>query len=273
MESLDILYAMVITSLIGLLGLWIGHTGRQKKLSIFSLQGRLNRSQFILGTIILFVILNGLSTLTQLLIIDAVVILATYWAVRIAMLFGLVLITPFLITVFARRLHDISLPSWPAIPWTFFIIYTYVSNPVKNISLIYDMLIIVVLVLLTLPNNTLPNQYGMPQTWPASAPLRRRNKPIRTRTKSLVHPTMSDNSSVENLSWREELLSSKQMQRGQEKVTATLSSNATKKTSIITHIYSKATSWLHSLLTLWSIVKEILQTIKTRLHAFLHNHQ
>lgn len=273
MESLDILYAMVITALIGLLGLWIGHTGRQKKLSIFSLQGRLNRSQFILGTIILFVILNGLSTLTQLLIIDAVVILATYWAVRIAMLFGLVLITPFLITLFARRLHDISLPSWPAIPWTFFIIYTYVSNPVKNISLIYDMLIIVVLLLLTLPNNTLPNQYGMPQTWPSSTPSKRRTKHIRTHKKSLVQPAMPSSSSVESLSLREELLSSNQMQRGKKKVTTTVSSNTAEKASIITHIHNRANSWLHSSLTLWSIIKEILQTIKTRLHALLHNHQ
>ena len=79
---MDLLYVVLRTLLICIIGLLIAFQGRRMGLSIFNLTGRLNRLQFIICFIALMILFHIVHYIDEILL-DFVVSLPAYWLTRV----------------------------------------------------------------------------------------------------------------------------------------------------------------------------------------------
>mgnify|MGYP003617879769 CR=1 FL=1 len=162
MDTLDILFAIGRTLLIGTIGLFIAHKGRKFNLNVFNLFGRINRLNFSITYIGLMIIFYMLISFYHTML-DVIVTLPAYWGLRIFIGLCQAILFPFLCTVLSRRLHDLNIGSLPAMVWSFFIIFTYTYTALFSTAIIFNIvLILVALILMILPGQDKPNQYGPP---------------------------------------------------------------------------------------------------------------
>ncbi len=162
---MDLLLNVIRAITIGGLGLFITAYCTKHNLSIFYIEGRFNRVQFILGCILLGGIMYTINAFTQSLMAQ-VIILPAYWGVKLLALTLYVLITPFYYTLYVRRLHDLSLPTAFGIIWTCFLMFSTAYAVVKSTSFKLALLITIFNILLaTIPGNKRENQYGPVPSW------------------------------------------------------------------------------------------------------------
>lgn len=257
MDISDILYGILRTLIIGFFALLLAHQGRRMKLSIFSLNGRLNRTQFAIGAVTIYLILSYLYSFTQSLIINTVILEVQYWAVKTLMFLGLIIATPLLITLYARRLHDFNIPTTPAVIGTLFIIFTYTYNPLKSTGLIWDAVILIVNILLfAIPSNADSNKYGEPETWPTKRNKRAERRAERRSNSPQVgkNHTQRNNSSL-----RDELLPSKTHKKKEPLVETTIANDDKKEKNKTYENKTKPSKKFTSILT---IGKTIIQAFK-----------
>ena len=104
---MDLLYPVLRTVLICLVGFGIAYQGRRMGYTIFNLSGRFNRLQFIILFIVLMILFYAVGIIEDRLI-DYIVTLPAYWATRIFVGALQALLFPLACALFTRRIHDIG---------------------------------------------------------------------------------------------------------------------------------------------------------------------
>ena len=159
---MDLLYPVLRTVLICLVGFGIAYQGRRRGYTIFNLYGRFNRLQFF----ILFMGLMGLFYAVDVIearLFDYIVTLPAYWATRI--LIGLLQALLFQLgcVLFARRIHDIGFNGWAGILWASIIIFINTYIAVSPLNYLLDLFVwIIGFLFWVLPGQPEPNKYGYP---------------------------------------------------------------------------------------------------------------
>lgn len=163
---MDVLFNIGQAFLMGLIAFAITRWGYVNNIQILYLHGRLNRLQFLLGLIALTFAVSLFNNLINTMMAN-VVILISYWGVRILSFLGHSVILSLYYVLYARRLQDFSLHGIIGICWCIFIAFTYPYLPIKSTSAAFMVIIwLVNFVLLIIPGSGKPNRYGMPAIWP-----------------------------------------------------------------------------------------------------------
>lgn len=164
---MDILFNVGQAFVMGLIAFTITRWGYVHNIKILLLQGRLNRLQFLIGLIGLTLVASLFNNLISTLM-NNVVILVSYWGVRLLGFLGHTVILSLYYVLYARRVQDFSLHGIVGICWCIFIAFTYPYLPIKSTSAAFMVIIwIVNLALLVIPGTNKANRYGAPAIWPA----------------------------------------------------------------------------------------------------------
>lgn len=159
---MNLLYPVLRTLLICLVGFAIAFQGRRMGYSIFNLTGRLNRLQYFILFMTLMFLYYGISVIEYRLY-DYIVTLPAYWGTRI--LIGLLqaVLFPLACALFTRRIHDIGFNGWAGILWATIITFINTYIAVMPLNYFLDLFIwLIGLLFWILPGQPTPNQYGYP---------------------------------------------------------------------------------------------------------------
>lgn len=186
---MELIMNLLRAALIGLLAYGICRWGAARDISWLRLRGRINRLLFIVLYVLLSIIMYSFNALT-LTMMDAIVTLPAYWAVRGFIFLGLVITTPLFFVLYGRRFQDFSIPGIFGILWALFIVFTSSYGVVKSTIFVYHSIIFIInLILALIPGTNGRNPYGPKMIWPAGRqagkkkklPARRRRLPAQTR--------------------------------------------------------------------------------------------
>lgn len=172
---MDVLFNIGQAFVMGLIAFAITRWGYVHNIKILYLQGRLNRLQFLIGLIGLTLVVSLFNNLISTMM-NNVVILVSYWGVRLLAFLGHAIILSLYYVLYARRVQDFSLHGIVGICWCIFIAFTYPYLPIKSTSAAFMVIIwIVNLVLLVIPGSGKPNRYGDVALWPQKKIAKKRS--------------------------------------------------------------------------------------------------
>lgn len=159
---MDLLYPVLRTVLICLVGFGIAYQGRRMGYNIFNLTGRLNRLQFF----ILFMVLMGLYYAVDIIearLLDYIVTLPAYWGTRIFVGLLQAFLFPLGCALFVRRIHDIGFNGWAGLLWSAIMIFINTYTAVTPLNYLLDLFVwLIGFLFWVLPGQPEPNDYGYP---------------------------------------------------------------------------------------------------------------
>ncbi len=126
------------------------------------LDGRYNRVQFAILIVVAYIVMH-LFYDAVFSALEAVIVLPAYWFLRTLLFLGGIFVTPFYLSIFGRRLQDMAIPGYIAIPWTIFLVFAPTYGVVKSTSFIFSSIIVLVTIFMTIaPGTPNANAYGPP---------------------------------------------------------------------------------------------------------------
>lgn len=159
---MDLLYPVLRTVLICLVGFCIAFQGRRMGYTIFNLSGRLNRLQFFILFITLMMLYYAVDIIEARLY-DYIISLPAYYGTRIFIGLLQTLLFPLNCALFVRRVHDIGFNGWAGLLWAAIITFINTYVAVTPINYFLDLFVwLIGFLFWILPGQHEPNQYGYP---------------------------------------------------------------------------------------------------------------
>jgi len=126
----------------------------------------MNRKHFFLWLLVLTSI-NYIASSVEQIFMEQVVTLVEYWVLRVATITVLIILTPFYLSMYIRRFHDMALEGTLGTLITFIFLLSTCYNVVHSTSMVYNTILIIVnLLLLFIPGTKYRNSFGEPDPWP-----------------------------------------------------------------------------------------------------------